>query len=60
MNSGVKAEIIAYFSDQEAHFAPSQIDWAMNLIKGTAHRVIVDWWAEMNADGAERRRLTRE
>lgn len=38
-------EVMAYFADKEAHFAPSQIDWAMGLASGTAHDIIVRKWA---------------
>lgn len=47
-------EVMAYFSDKEAHFAPSQIDWAMGLERGTAHDLIVEKWAIDKADASER------
>lgn len=47
-------EVMAYFADKEAHFAPSQIDWAMGLATGTAHDVIVRKWASDKADASER------
>ena len=52
--SELMAEVMAYFSDREAHFAPSQIDWAMGLAKGTAHDLIVERWAIDKANAVER------
>ena len=47
-------EVMAYFSDPEAHFAPSQIDWAMGLRKGMAHDIIVRKWGIDKAEHLER------
>ncbi len=46
-------EVMAYFTDKEAHFPPSKIDWAMGLERGTAHDLIVRKWAidKANASG---------
>lgn len=37
-------EVMAYFNDEEAHFSPSRIDWAMGLRPGVAHDLIVRAW----------------
>lgn len=60
MRSSIKTEIIAYFTDKDAHFAPSQIDWAMDLVEGTAHDVIVGWWAKQKEKKEERLRSYHE
>lgn len=48
------SEVMAYFTDRRAHFAPSQIDWAMGLERGKAHDIIVRKWAIDKADAKER------
>lgn len=60
MRESIRTEIIAYFTDKEAHFSPSQIDWAMGLVEGTAHDVIIDWWAKQDANKEERLRAYYE
>ena len=60
MRSSIRTEIIAYFTDRKAHFSPSQIDWAMGLVEGTAHDVIVDWWAKQKEKKEERLRSYHE
>lgn len=60
MRSNIRTEIITYFTDEDAHFAPSQIDWSMGLVAGTAHDVIVSWWAQMDAEREERLRSYHE
>lgn len=47
-------EVMAYFSDKEAHFAPSEIDVVMGLPRGMAHDIIVRKWASDKADTSER------
>lgn len=53
-------EVMAYFDDREAHFAPSQIDWVMGLEQGKAHDIIVNKWAMDKADAAERLSIYHE
>lgn len=48
------SEVMAYFTDRQAHFAPSQIDWVMGLERGKAHDIIVRKWAVDKADASER------
>lgn len=39
-------EVVAYFTDKEAHLAPSEIDVVMGLPSGRAHDIICLWWHE--------------
>lgn len=52
-SNSLMREVMAYFSDREAPFPPSRIDWAMGLERGTAHDLIVRYWAidKANASG---------
>lgn len=37
-------EVMDYFDNEDAPFAPSHIDWAMGLRPGVAHDLIVRAW----------------